>query len=77
MKITDVLHHFVSYYQKNPLWGPLHIILDDGNVEDKFIIYCSQEAEDRDTKFLCRLLMRMTKTQRKKLPYKVHEIIPR
>ena len=50
--------------------GHLHIVLDDGNVEDGHVAFCLTKAqEDGCTTCitLAGLLMRMSKTQRSKL----------
>lgn len=54
----------------NPLGGSLHVVLDDGNVEDYFVRACLErcvENGDVEGERLARLLLRMSKTQRTKL----------
>lgn len=54
----------------NGAGGSLHIVLDDGNVGDRNVQFCAQEAQDRGDEpggKLSRVLLRMSKTQRKKL----------
>lgn len=48
----------------------LHIVLDDGNVEDGSVQYCLEqatEAKHEDCKELAEKLLQMSKTQRKKI----------
>lgn len=50
--------------------GCLHIVLDDGNVEDHSVAFCVDYAMENDCnqcESLARLLMRMSRTQRLKL----------
>jgi hypothetical protein len=69
--IPEVFDRFAAYYRKNPVWGSLHIVLDDGNVRDEDVQFCIDRAEsngDSEGAELGRILLRMSKTQRKKLP---------
>lgn len=78
IKIPDVIERFVSYYTKNPVWGSLHIVLDDGNVEDQFLHFCiahAEEKNDQEGAELGKILLQMSKTQRSKLPYSVDEFL--
>jgi len=48
----------------------LHIVLDDGNVEDGSVKYCINYAKEQghnDCDVLANILLSMSKTQRKKL----------
>jgi len=70
--VPEVLPLVKAYYSKpgNGAGGNLHIVLDDGNVTDGDIQFCSDQAQayaDEDGMHLCRLLLQMSKTQRKKL----------
>lgn len=74
--IPDVVSDFTDYREKpgNGAWGSLHIVLDDGNVTDDDVRFCIDWAEhngDSDGKRLGEVLLRMSKTQRKKLPWAV------
>lgn len=54
----------------NSVGGSFHIVLDDGNVSDSDVEFCIQSAQQKgDTKGieLGELLLKMSKTQRKKL----------
>jgi hypothetical protein len=68
--IPEVRDRFVAYHKKHLAWGALHIVLDDGNVENKHVRFCIQSAEsegDTEGLELARILLRMSKTQRLKL----------
>jgi len=48
----------------------LHIVLDDNNINDHFIEYCLEIAEQKQHTFcqtICKLLLQMTLTQRHKI----------
>jgi len=50
--------------------GSLHIVLDDGNIEDADVRFCVEEAiklNDRAGELLGRILLRMSRTQRLKV----------
>ncbi len=71
-RIPEVLPIMRAYRDKpgNGVGGKLHIVLDDGNVNDDSVKFCRQEAEkigDSDGVALADLLLRMSKTQRRKL----------
>ena len=54
----------------NSAGGSLHIVLDDGNVSDGDVLFCIEYAKERCDKAgveLAEILLRMSKTQRKKL----------
>ena len=59
-----------AYLAEHPAGGALHIVLDDGNVDDASVAFCVNEAieqGDADGEALARLLLAMSKTQRRKL----------
>jgi hypothetical protein len=69
--IPDVVPDFRAYYAKNPSWGSLHIVLDDGNVEDGSVRFCieyAQQSGDAEGERLGKILLTMSQTQRRKLP---------
>jgi hypothetical protein len=73
--IPAVLDRFVAYYRQHPAWGSLHVVLDDGNVEDGCVLACIEWAEhhgDTEGASLAKVLLEMSKTQRLKLPDVVH-----
>ena len=54
----------------NSVGGNLHIVLDDGNIHDDHIQFCLDqcvERNDKEGEKLCRLLLSMSRTQRKKI----------
>lgn len=68
----ELLARFKAYFTKNSSWGCLHIVLDDFNVDDNSVLYCvkvARESGDVEGEALAGLLLEMSKTQRKKLPY--------
>ncbi len=74
--VPQVLSLVKAFYQKegNGCGGNLHIVLDDGNIEDEHILFCLRQCEaksDTDGIILCNLLQRMSKTQRLKI-YRTH-----
>ncbi len=76
VRIPDVVARFATYYQKNPAWGSLHVVLDDGNTD--CVLHCQEWAEehgDDEGAALAEILGRMTKSQRGRLPRKVCEYV--
>jgi hypothetical protein len=70
--ISDVRDCFRSYLDLNPGWGSLHIVLEDGNVSDANVRFCVDYAQrngDLEGERLALILLEMSKTQRRKLPY--------
>lgn len=68
--IPDVRARFAAYLQTHPAWGSLHVVLDDGNIEDCFVRYCldrAVEMNDAEGIELAIILLTMSKTQRLKL----------
>lgn len=70
--IPEVLPLLKAYIAKkgNTVGGSLHIVLEDGNIEDGHVAFCIKDASERgDTEgaMLASMLLRMSKTQRKKL----------
>ena len=54
----------------NELGGNLHIVLDDGNIEDGSIDFCLKQAEEKnDPKGIqiCKLIFELTYDERQKL----------
>jgi hypothetical protein len=71
--IPEVIDRFAAYYRRpgNGAWGSLHVVLDDGNVEDQFVRFCinvALEEGDIEGAALGEILLTMSKTQRAKLP---------
>jgi hypothetical protein len=70
LTVPDVIERFRAYKAKEPCWGALHIVLDDGNVRDTHVKFCIENALERgDTEGheLACLLLGMSTTQRNKL----------
>lgn len=54
----------------NGVGGALHIVLDDGNIDDRHVLWCKAHATeigDQDGAVIAEKLVSMTKTQRKRL----------
>lgn len=57
----------VAFYQNEPAGGGLHVVLDDGNIEDDSVRYCVNQAAkegDAPAELLGRVLLLMSRTQR-------------
>jgi hypothetical protein len=70
--VPDVISLVQDYYAQplNGAGGSLHIVLDDGNVEDGSVDHCiefAKESGDVDGERLGQLLRSMSATQRKRL----------
>lgn len=68
--LPEVLPAFVNYHDEHLAWGSLHIVLDDGNVDDDSVIFSANHALEDGDLFgyaLALMLLQMSKTQRKKL----------
>lgn len=78
--IPEVVPLFLPYYTKHDAWGSLHIVLDDGNVDDSHVRFCMESAKengDFEGYTLASILLGMSKTQRLKLPRMVDEAVRR
>ena len=80
LTIPEVLDMFIAYFNKpeNGAWGSLHVVLDDGNVQDDSVNFCldyAVQTKDNDGEELAKLLLKMSKTQRLKLPQVVWDKI--
>lgn len=72
LTVPDVLPRVKAYVNQpgNGVGGRLHIILDDGNVQDHDVQWCidnALEVGDVEAAEIGRLLLSMTKTQRLKI----------
>ncbi len=68
--IPEVRERFQAYHAIHPVWGSLHVVLDDENLSDDIIEACIESAQaEQDTEgaTLGRILLQMSWTQRKKL----------
>ena len=68
-----------KYYAKedNSCGGSLHIVLDDGNVEEESVCFCLKEAQtrsDSDGIDLCNALLTITESMRHELYCELHGI---
>ncbi len=68
----DFIAQIRRYYAKpgNEVGGNLHAILDDPNFEDRDVLFCLTCAENRgdaDGVAIGKILLMMTKTQRRKV----------
>ncbi|MDX1559060.1 MAG: hypothetical protein R3193_09155 [Marinobacter sp.] len=75
LTIPEVVERFAAYQRKHPAWGCLHIVLDDGNIGNDSVEFCIGYAEgkgDTEAVELGQILLRMSKTQRLKLPSAVY-----
>lgn len=64
------LERFQAYYDVNPAWGNLHIVLDDENIKDDHIEYCIKRCVDHGDGagcYLGNLLLKMSESQRLKI----------
>lgn len=71
--IRDCLPEFAAYYARNPSWGVFHVVLDDGNTEDRWVTGTEWRLETEEERRLHGLLKAMSRTQRDKLRRLVHE----
>jgi len=74
--VPGLIEMVVTYYNKpgNEVGGNLHIVLDDGNLQDDHIRFCIDQAKtcgDVDGEVLGEALLCASKTQRKRV-YKSH-----
>ena len=70
--VPEVLPLVRAYYSMpgNGAGGSLHVVLDDGNIDDYFVRSCllsAQESGDAAGAGLAALLLKMSKTQRSRL----------
>lgn len=70
--LPEVAPLVAAYYAKpgNSVGGSLHIVLDDGNVEDGNVRFCvetARESGDDDGLLLAGLMLKMSKSQRMRL----------
>lgn len=57
-------------YQRNSVGCCLHVVLDDGNIDDQSVAWCRDEAQRQghaDCFLLANTMLEMSRTQRKKL----------
>lgn len=76
--IPEVVERFALYHQRNAAWGSLHIVLDDNNIDDSSVEFCAgyaQDDKDTEGEELAEILLKMSKSQRLRLPGKVDEFM--
>jgi hypothetical protein len=72
-QLKPFIKQFIQYYYKNldnVVGGNLHVVLDDGNVESEFIIFCRAEAEKNKDSFgifLCDILLTFSEDELDKM----------
>jgi len=74
LTITEIMPLVMKLYEKSCVGCCLHIVLDDGNIEDSHVKFCIEEAKKQgheDCLELANKLLLMSKTQRHEL-YKRH-----
>jgi hypothetical protein len=78
----EVVDLFYAYYQENPAWGSLHVVLDDGNYEDHCVEGAIEWAmstnrirkqPDMMGWMLARILLGFSKGQRHKIAQKCYQ----
>lgn len=63
-------HRMLRYYENNPTWGNLHIVMEDGNLEDNHIQWCIDYALDEgdgDAAVIGKYLLGLSREDRVKL----------
>ena len=63
----ELIEVFAAYYRQNPVWGTLHVVMDDGNYGDEHVKHCIEWADkvgDKDGLALGIILKGMTRSQR-------------
>jgi hypothetical protein len=68
--VPEVLPLVQAVYRRHSGGCCLHIVTDDGNVEDEHVTYCLEYAKEQahpDCIAAAELLLRMSKTQRLKI----------
>jgi hypothetical protein len=68
--IPEVAPQFEDYLDRHPGWGAFHVILEDYNTEDHFVesaLDDARRAGDAEVERLARLLLRMSRSQRRRL----------
>lgn len=69
-QVLPIVHGYRDYKWQNGVGGALHIVLDDGNIDDSSVRFCmGWAARENDLlgAYLSMILLQMSKTQRSKL----------
>lgn len=69
-EVRECIRLVEAYYKKpgNACGGPLHIVLDDDNVQDEHLAFCRAEAvkqEDSDGVAICDMMAKMPQRYRR------------
>ena len=70
----ELYERFAAYLDKNPTWGSLHIVLDDGNLETHHVEFCVEWARkkgDAEGAALAEILLAMTVAQRGRISRRI------
>jgi len=74
----ELIEVFAAYYRENPVWGSLHVVLDDRNLARSHVQHCIAWAEqcgDRDGKALGIILLGMTRSQRARIGRRAERLV--
>jgi len=66
----EEIDRFADYHGKNLCWGSLHIVLEDGNIQDRNVDFCIDYANrhgDQEGFELGKILLTKSKSQRIKI----------
>jgi hypothetical protein len=66
-KVPDALPLKASIYARHSAGCCLHVVIDDGNLDDACLRLCLQDAEHDDCRALAAMLLRMSPTQRRRV----------
>lgn len=70
LTVPEVIQEVEALYRRSAVGCCLHVVLDDGNVDDSHVQFCIEQAVESghlECEALARKLWTMTKTQRRKL----------
>lgn len=72
LSLPEFIDRFASYRARseNSAWGSLHIVLEEGNVDDGSVRHCiryARERGDEDGVRLAELLLKLSRTQRSRI----------
>jgi hypothetical protein len=67
MHIEELLQDIAELYNLNSVGGALHIVLDDGNLDDESIQFCLDTCEEHWSVRECSSILYLTKSIGKRL----------
>ena len=71
MRVTQhLLRRFKAYHAEHLTWGSLHIALDDVNLSNEDVLFClndARERQDAEGVVLARILLSCTPHQRERI----------